>query len=102
MSDDDEADHEKTQIFLPSGKPMGVPKAAAEPEPAANEGTAVDFDITAGANTSTPAPVDSEAPTQAAPPPMLDARPAEQGTSSRTVILVTLAILSVVAYIFLQ
>jgi hypothetical protein len=58
MSDDDEDDAEKTQIFLPGAnnplpklKPAAPPKAPVAAEPATTKvaAAAVDFDITSGA-----------------------------------------------------
>ncbi|MGR8921730.1 MAG: hypothetical protein ACU85V_19125 [Gammaproteobacteria bacterium] len=95
MSDNEEFNAEKTQIYLPGGQPMGGPKAGAEP---AADATEVDFDITAGTAPDGAVAGNDARPAPTAEPPPLDAQPAA-GSSSRPMILVTLAILSVVAYL---
>ncbi len=104
MSDDDELDDEKTQIFLANKPKPAPPKPDGEtaPKPDATE---VDFDITSGADAETKAAANqqtSNATTQTTQPRPVQPVQAEPSSSGRQVWLVIAAIFAVIAYLLFR
>lgn len=102
MSDDDEDEMEKTQIFLPGGSnPVPTPKPATSEDDTgvllkANAGdktqTSVDFDITAGSSETTTQPREST------PPPVA----ASSSSSGGLVTVIVIAVLAGLAFLLLR
>lgn len=112
MSDDDENEADKTQIFLPGGTPLTPPGAGKKEEDAgvllkpeskaAGSDTVVDFDITAGET----AEIDHTATTQvsqpATPPPPPVAASSSSSSAGTVITIIILGAIAALGYFLLR